>query len=147
MIIMTQSTGRAGIDPSPSREDLRAQSCGRTCHRRTKVSRKHHALEGFSPDCSSSVFPIFFSLFSFPTVSTASLGLPLTLCFLGTAGGEARASDTGGNSQPRPVADVAKPGPSTVPRSPRPPLPPGLLPLASRICNSECQVDLGLEPS
>ena len=59
MIIMTQSTGRAGIIPLLPVRTSEPRAVKELAVDRTKVSRKHHALEGISPDCSSSVFPIF----------------------------------------------------------------------------------------
>lgn len=112
MIIMTQSTGRAGIVPLLPGRTSEPRAVEELAIDRTKVSRKHHALEGFSPDCSSSVFPIFLFSFSFqlfPLHPWACLLLYVFWALLEERQGQ---SDTGGNSQPRPVADVAKPGPS-----------------------------------
>lgn len=73
---------RVGRDHSStlSSEDLRAQSCGGTCPRLHKVFLETPGLEGISPFSPGS---FLFSSFFILTVSAASLGLPLTLGFLG----------------------------------------------------------------
>jgi len=84
MIIMTQSTGRAGIVPLLPVRTSEPRAVEELAVDRTKFLGNKAFLQ--------TVPPVSFLFFFFvPTVSTASLGLPFTLCFLGTAGGEARA--------------------------------------------------------
>ena len=63
MIIMTQSTGRAGIVHLLPVRTSEPGAVEELAVDLMKFSRKHQALEGISPDCFSSVFLIFLFLF------------------------------------------------------------------------------------
>lgn len=65
MIIMTQSTGRAGIVHLLPVRTSEPGAVEELAVDLMKFSRKHQALEGISPDCFSSVFLIFLFSFSF----------------------------------------------------------------------------------